>query len=109
MLVPGLLYVVSCSTNLGKVDVDYRLVVCVYGYSNVSLIPVAIMCSMPWIAWQNIIILLGLFVSAISCYKYLWRAAADSLSNSVRGALLFVAVVGQLVNWAAFKWVFLAV
>jgi len=109
LLVPALLYLISHGTNLGKINVDYGLVVCVYGYSTVPLIPVSIMCSMPWVAWQNFIILLGFFVSMASCYKYLWIAATESLPRSVRGTLLLVALVGQLINWAAYKFLFLTV
>ena len=108
VLVPGLLYLLSCRGIFGEVNLDYNLIVCVYGYSTIPLIPICILCSLPFAVWRSLLVAVGFVMSVVACYKYLWRAAAESLPKPVRGTLLGVAVIGQALNWAVYRWYFLA-
>ena len=108
LIVPGLLYILSCRSSLGQVNLDYKLIICVYGYSSIPLIPVCIFCSMPWAIWQSFFVAIGYIISVIVCYKYLWVASAQSLPKPLRATLLGVAMAGQTLNWAVYRWYFLS-
>ena len=100
-LVPGLLYLLSCRSS-NAVNLDYKLIVCIYGYSTLPLIPACIICSVPISILQTITVIIGFAISITTCFKYLWMAAVESLSLQVRGTLLTVAVIGQVINWGVY-------
>jgi hypothetical protein len=92
----------NSSTETG---LTYAHLVCIYGYSNLSLIPVAVMCVVPIVIAQNIALILGAVNSGLLIFASLWNHMPAS---QIRLVTVGSALACQAATYLAFYYLFLA-
>ena len=86
-------------------DLNYAHLVCMYGYSNLALIPVCVVCVIPNALLQEIALAIGGVNSGLFIVANLWKhMPASRLRLGVVGA----ALVCQAITYLAFFYVFLS-
>eukprot|EP00927_Polykrikos_kofoidii_P060954 TRINITY_DN55852_c0_g1_i1.p1 TRINITY_DN55852_c0_g1~~TRINITY_DN55852_c0_g1_i1.p1 ORF type:complete len:338 (+),score=62.77 TRINITY_DN55852_c0_g1_i1:89-1102(+) len=79
-----------CLTGQEANSINFRQMICVYGYSLTSTIPVSILCIVPWAWARHIFVLLGFAISALFIRSNLWSdisVEAPSLKWTLVAAL----------------------
>jgi hypothetical protein len=86
-------------------SLTYAHLVCMYGYSNLALIPVSILCVVPISIVQNIALIVGAANSGLFIFANLWKQMPVS---QLRMVTVGAALICQAATYLAFYYVFLA-
>lgn len=86
-------------------SLTYAHLVCMYGYSNLALIPVSILCVVPISIVQNISLIVGAANSGVFIFANLWKQMPVS---QLRMVTVGAALICQAATYLAFYLVFLA-
>ena len=93
-------------STASSVSVDYTHLVSVYGYSNLSLIPVTMVCIVPIEMLHTVVLAVGAANSALFIYASLWRLMATAPAR-LRLVTVAAAMGCQAATYLAFYHVFL--
>jgi hypothetical protein len=89
-------------------SVNYAHLICVYGYSGVSLIPSVFLCAIPVLNFQKISLAAGAANSALFLYINLWDLV-NSANPTLRLVTVGTAIACQAASYLAFFYLFLFV
>lgn len=89
------------------VSVNYAHLLTVYGYSNLALVPMALLCMLPFGLWQKLLLGVGFGHSSLFLFANLWRFS-ESLHQRLRLAVFGITIACQAATYLAFYHVFLS-
>lgn len=106
--VPVAVYSIGWITGLASQGstIDYKHIMCVYGYSNAPVLPVSILCALPLGIVQKIFLLVGFVTSAMFIYGNLWRPL-ETLPDRLRLIVVVSSLACQAITYLTFEIAFL--
>jgi hypothetical protein len=107
-LVPLAVYAFTIFANNSapSCKIDYLHLICVYGYSGLSLIPVVLLCTIPSMTLQKCLLAAGAFNSSLFICLNLWHLL-QSANPTLRQLTVGLAVACQGASYLAFFYIFL--
>ena len=92
--------------SLGEYKVNYSHLLCVYGYSGVSLIPAVLACTVPWLSLQRVVLAAGAANSGLFIHQKLWNLMSPAPST-LRLFTVVTAIACQAICFLAYYFLFL--